>query len=70
MADLEITCIRPKSSSHQHIIGVSAGGGTIVVPQVVREIESETNTFFVIGGGKKIPLRALRLLQAKAEDFE
>jgi hypothetical protein len=62
MADIEITCIRKPhpSSSHEHITHVGSGGITWTREQVISWIDSRTNTYHTMVGGRRADVGVIR----------
>ena len=65
MADTRITCItKPQNGNHEHIthVGNPAAGWKWPVEDVVRSIDAETNTFYVLDAktGKRANVGVVR----------
>ena len=62
MADVQITCIRKKDrqSSHEHITHLGNSHGTWARGDVINWIDSGTNTFFTMVGGRRADIRVVR----------
>lgn len=55
MADVQVTCINklPRDNSHEGITHLGAAGWKWPRSQVILSIESGSNTFFTLVGGKR-----------------
>lgn len=63
MADVQVTCVSKGAPNHEAITGVGGAGGGgwwWTVPQVIESIETGTNTFYTLGGGKRSDVRVVK----------